>query len=486
MINTHYGKIPPQNIEIEECLLTNMIMSGNKAIDQFINELNEELFYKEDNQDLFRIIVGLYRKNKVIDFNTVLDQCRIEGKDTGHLTDLIMSDRLQSTSYSELTNKDYINRLQQKYVRRRAITMIQELDQKVYDEMTHDLEMYSVIEDAYEEIANIVNGKSEISTFDEVLKLSLTKLQDRTQDRLSGIIAGVHTGIDELNTMIAGWQNGELIVIAARPSMGKTAMALHFAQSAAERGKPVLIFSLEMSKNKLADRIILGESDVESKQYNHGNLDQKEQLQVSEAAQKLSSLPIYIDDKSGINIDYITSICRLNVRKNAVKLVVIDYLQLIDMPNDKGATRDQTIGIVTRKLKALSKELDIPIILLSQLNRSLETRTSKIPQLADLRESGNIEQDADLVIFLYRPAYYKILVDESGKPTDNLLMLITAKYRNGAMYDIPLWHNDTLTKFKGYDSGTQKLPFNFPKGIEPNQSFDYGKQQEITGIAEPF
>ena len=125
MINTHYGKIPPQNIEIEECLLTNMIMSGNKAIDQFINELNEELFYKEDNQDLFRIIVGLYRKNKVIDFNTVLDQCRIEGKDTGHLTDLIMSDRLQSTSYSELTNKDYINRLQQKYVRRRAITMIQ-------------------------------------------------------------------------------------------------------------------------------------------------------------------------------------------------------------------------------------------------------------------------------------------------------------------------------------------------------------------------
>jgi replicative DNA helicase len=227
-------------------------------------------------------------------------------------------------------------------------------------------------------------------------------------------------------------------------------MALHFSEAAARNQSPVLFFSLEMADYKLTDRSLIGEANIDSYNYHHASVNQIDYNLIHEKAAYLSNLKIYYDEKSGIDVDYIVSASRLAKRKLEIELIIIDYLQLIDMRERPGQTRDQAIGNVTRKLKQLSKEIQVPIILLSQLNRSLEGRQSKEPNLSDLRESGNIEQDADVVLMLFRPAYYH-MEQYANKPTDNVLWILTQKYRNGAKTDIAITHNNTLTKFSDSD-----------------------------------
>jgi replicative DNA helicase len=278
---------------------------------------------------------------------------------------------------------------------------------------------------------------------------SIDKLFERIEIRESGKLPGINTGLRQLNNMLAGWQNGELYVIAARPGMGKTALALHFAEHAALNGAAVLFFSLEMADYKLTDRMIIGRSGIESAKYHHADVNNLDRDNLINQAGAIANMPIYFDEQSGIDIDYISATSRIAARKKDIRMIIIDYLQLIDMKERPGQTRDQAIGNVTRKLKQISKELNVPILLLSQLNRTVEGRADKEPNLSDLRESGNIEQDADVVLMLYRPAYYKVETYENIS-SDNMLWILTKKYRNGLAINIGVKHNDSLTRFDNY------------------------------------
>jgi replicative DNA helicase len=438
--------IPPHNPEIEKALLRNIITVGNAAVDEIIHLLKTpELFYNDKNRSLYNAIIDLHRKNSTIDFLTIAEK---DPNLSDYVLDIVADAAI--TPVSDLTNADYINILQQKWVKRRAIEAVYKFQQKIFDVTVADAEAYYEIEKTYQQMADILHGKQNIASMQETVNQSVEKLYERIEIRKSGKLPGINTGLRPLNIMIAGWQQGELYVIAARPGMGKTALALHFAQAAATESHAVLFFSLEMAKYKLTDRLIIGETGINSSTYHHAEINNLDQENILAKANYLSKLPIFFDEAAGIDIDYITSTSRIAKRKNEISLIIIDYLQLIDMREKPGQSRDQAIGIVTRKLKQLSKELEIPIILLSQLNRAVEARADKEPTLADLRESGNIEQDADVVLMLYRPAYYKI-PEYRKYNTDESLWILTKKYRNGLAQDIEVKHNKTLTKFSNYD-----------------------------------
>jgi len=446
--------LTPANIEIEKALLRNIITVGKSAMDDVAHLLKtSDLFYDERNKQLFNLIHKLYRSNMTIDMFTLT-----EGADENtinYVMDLITESNAVIT-IGQNTNADYINILQQKYVKRRAIEAFYDLQKKLFDTLAPDYEAYYTIEKAYQQMSEILHGKHTIAPISEIVQKSIEKLNERIEIRNSGKLPGIHTGLKGMNEMIAGWQSGELYVIAARPGMGKTALALHFAEHAARNGSPVLFFSLEMADYKLTDRMIIGETGIISSKYHQGDINHLDVENIILKAGYISSLNIYFDEQSGIDIDYIVSASRLAVRKKDIKMIIIDYLQLINMKLKPGQTRDQAIGEVTRCLKQISKELNIPVLLLSQLNRSLESRSNKEPNLADLRESGNIEQDADAVFMLYRPAYYNdsSFLFEKGLPSDkeNILGIMTGKYRNGLGIDIMVEHNPTLTKFYDYGS----------------------------------
>jgi len=459
--------LTPASIEIEKALLRNIITVGKSAMDDVAHLLKtSELFYDERNKQLFNLINKLYKSNMTIDMFTLT-----EGADENtinYVMDLI-TESTTVVTIGQNTNADYINILQQKYVKRRAIEAFYDMQKKLFDTLAPDYEAYYTIEKAYQQMSEILHGKHTIATMAETIQKSIDKLNERIEIRKSGKLPGINTGLERLNYMIAGWQTGELYVIAARPGMGKTALALSFAENAAKNGSPVLFFSLEMADYKLTDRMLIGVSNSDSDKYHHGAIyDEKykrytiiDTSAIIEASKQISWLPIYFDEQSGVDIDYIVASCRLAVRKKEIRMIIIDYLQLIDMKEKPGQTRDQAIGNVTRKMKQISKELNIPIILLSQLNRSVESRGSKVPNLSDLRESGNIEQDADAVFMLYRPDYYddkefsKQKLNTIPENKKNLIWLLTKKYRNGSAIDIVIEHNNTLTKFFNYGSATE-------------------------------
>lgn len=436
--------------EIEKALLRNLITIGTGAIDSLAGALRtSDLFYKPENRTLFEIIMKLHRSNKTIDIFTIGEEAA-KADETLHDYVLNLITENTTAAVSAHTNADYINLLQQKYVKRRSTQAFYELQKHLFDPLAAEYEAYYVLEKAYQQMSEIITGRKTANPMSEVIQKSIGKLMERIEIRASGKLPGINTGLQKLNTMLSGWQAGELYIIASRPGMGKTALTLHFAEHAARYRHPVLFFSLEMADYKLTDRLIIGESGIESRKYHQANINHLERDNIINSAAYLSKLPVYFDEQSGIDIDYLVSASRVARRKHDIELIIIDYLQLIDMKERPGQTRDQAIGNVTRKLKQLSKELEIPIILNSQLNRSLEARASKEPTLADLRESGNIEQDADVVLMLFRPAYYDMETYNS-KTTRNKLYILTKKYRNGDRLDIEIEHNDTLTKF--FDNG---------------------------------
>lgn len=439
------GRVPAQAIEIEQAVLNNFASYGAQAIDQVVGMIKSpDLFYKDDHKELFKVIMRLYRENRTIDINTLF----VATAEKHDLRIALLDITSKSTNGNITSMKEYIMILLDKYIHRRAVMANYEMGQKLVDDDPH--EAYMALEKAHTEVAEILNGKDKVRLLGDVIKTSLQKLDERIAINKSGKLPGIDTGFKKLNSMTAGWQKGDMVVIAGRPGMGKTAIALHFAQVAAADGVPVLMFSLEMADYRMADRLVIGESQVNSYAYAHGKLNSLDRDAVWAQSNNLAHLPIYIDEASGVDVEYITSLSRTMKRKNDVGMVIIDYLQLVDMKQKGGETRDQAIGNVTRKLKQLAKELEVPVMLLSQLNRALEARSSKEPTLADLRESGNIEQDADIVTLLYRPAYYDI-PEYRGHPSDNMLWLNTEKHRNGNPEHIGVSHNQTLTRFTNYE-----------------------------------
>jgi len=441
--------IPPNIPEIEEAVLGALLIETS-AFDK-VSFLQPDMFYKMSHQDIYEAIVFLNKNNKPVDILTVTEKLRSLAKleEVGgpfYVTQL--SSRVASSAHIEY----HAMLIKQKYMQRKAIELSHIIQKQAYDE-TEDIG--DVLFNAGKELERLQEdfiGGNGIRQFTEILQDTYKDIQRRVSLYAAGGQTGVTTGLADLNRITSGWQGSELIVIAARPAMGKTAMALHFAKSAASSGVPVALFSLEMSDISLSNRLLLSECDIIPENLKSGKLDDNDFQKIDQSVNNLYRLPLWVDDNASISMSYIRSKCRLLHKKKRCGMVIIDYLQLATGDRTRNSNREQEISSMSREAKLIAKELNVPVLLLSQLNREVDKRTDKQPQLSDLRESGAIEQDADMVIFINRPEKYgKTITDNAGNPVKNVGELIIAKYRNGAVGTVKFKHNDSLTRIYDCD-----------------------------------
>ena len=432
------AKIPPHDIDAEQAVLGSML-TDKEAVNAAIESLKEDAFYRDDNRIIFQAIVNLYSKSEPIDIITLKDE--LESMDKfeqvgGYEYLASLPDKVPTTANVQ----KYIKIVEEKSILRNLIKTANEIIELGYDP-TEDVE--DIMDGAEKKIFDIMQSKNQkgYTPIKDVLVESFTKLEELYNRKQH--ITGVPTGFAELDYKTAGLHGSELILVAARPAMGKTAFALNLATNAALRGNaPVAIFSLEMSKDQLVNRILCSEAMVDSNKVRTGKLDEDDWVKLAGAIGPLSEAEMYIDDTPGISVMEIRTKCRkLKMEKN-IGLVVIDYLQLVQ-GNKRTASREQEISEISRSLKILAKEINVPVIALSQLSRAVEQRPDHRPMLSDLRESGSIEQDADLVGFLYRDDYYN---KEAKNDATSISEFIIAKHRSGPQATIQLlFKKDTST-----------------------------------------
>ncbi len=438
------GKLPPQAIEIEEAVLGALMLERN-SLYKAVDILRPEVFYKEANQEIYNAILELFSENKPIDILTVTNQLRDKVKldivgGAHYITNL--TTRVQSSD-----NVEYHSRLLlEKYIKRDIIRLGSEMTNQAYEDSTDALELLDSANIRLTGLNDFIDRKK-AQKFGDVLDESLKKIQDAIIS--DNHITGIPSGFIDLDKVTHGWQESDLIILAARPGMGKTALAIRLvAETAIKNNIPCAFFSLEMSNIQLIQRIQAGESLTYLEKIRSGELSSESYEKVKSASQKMSSAPLYIDDTPALKlIELRAKVYNLIVRYG-IKMFVVDYIQLMD---STGNTRNEEVGRISRGLKAIAKEFNMPVIALSQLSRAVENRGGeKRPQLSDLRESGDIEQDADLVIFLYRPEYYKIELDSTGKSLKGVCELIIAKHRNGRLKDIWLTFDGNKQMFYDY------------------------------------
>lgn len=432
------GKVPPHDIEAEQAILGCMLTDKDSVIDA-IEVLKEDAFYREDNRAIYSAILSLYSKSEPIDLITVKAELVEAGnfERVGGLEYLAsLPERVPTTS-----NVDkYIKIVEEKAMLRSLIMSANDLVALGYDE-TEDVDiLMDMAEKKVFELAQKKNTKG-YTPLKDVLVESFEKLEELYNQK--GRISGLSTGFMDLDLKTSGLHNSDLIIVAARPAMGKSAFAINIATNiAVQSGKGVAIFNLEMSKEQVGNRILCSEAMVDSNKIRTGQIEDDDWVKLASTLSRLSEAPIYIDDTAGISIMEIRAKCRkLKIEKD-IGLVVIDYLQLIQGSGKRNASREQEISEISRSLKILAKELDIPVIALSQLSRGVEKRDDKRPMLSDLRESGAIEQDADIVMFLYRDDYYN---EDSEKK--NVAEVILAKHRGGSTGTVDLAWLPSYTKF---------------------------------------
>ena len=433
------GKVPPHDLEAEQAIIGSML-TDKDAVISAIEVLKEDDFYREDNKAIYSAILNLYNRAEPIDIITVKAELESMGKfeKVGGLEYLAeLPEKVPTTANA----MKYIKIVEEKSTLRRLIKTANEIIELGYSP-TEDVE--DIMEGAEKKIFNIMQDKSQKSytPIKDALVESFTKLEELYNRKQH--ITGVPSGFTELDYRTAGFHGSELILIAARPAMGKTAFALNIAANAALKGNTaVAVFSLEMSKEQLVNRILCSESMVDSNKVRTGKLEEDDWTKLAGTIGPLSGAEIYIDDTPGINIMEIRAKCRkLKLEKN-IGMVVIDYLQLIQgSGNRRSGSREQEISEISRSLKILAKELDVPVIALSQLSRAAEQRPDHRPMLSDLRESGAIEQDADIVMFLYRDDYYN---QDSEKK--DIAEVIIAKHRGGSTGTVELLWLGSYTKF---------------------------------------
>ncbi len=441
------GKVPPNDVEAEQAIIGSML-TDKDAVISAIEVLKPDDFYREDNKTIYESILNLYNRSEPIDIITVRAELESMGRldNVGGLEYLAeLPEKVPTTANA----MKYIKIVEEKAALRKLIKTANEIIELGYNP-TEDVD--DIMEGAEKKIFNIMQDKDQkgYSPLKDVLVESFTKLEELYNRKQH--ITGVPSGFTDLDYRTAGFHGSELILIAARPAMGKTAFALNIATNAALRANvPVAVFSLEMSKEQLVNRILCSESMVDSNKVRTGKLDEDDWTKLAETIGPLSEAEMYIDDTPGINIMEIRAKCRkLKIEKN-IGLVVIDYLQLIQGTNKRNGSREQEISEISRSLKILAKELDVPVIALSQLSRAAEQRPDHRPMLSDLRESGAIEQDADIVMFLYRDDYYN---EDSEKK--NIAEVIIAKHRGGSTGTVELLWLGNYTKFvniaKGFDN----------------------------------
>ena len=432
------GKIPPHDIEAEQAVIGSMLTDFD-AVVTAIEMLKPEDFYREDNKLIYVAIVSLFNKGEPVDLITVKSELESMGKfeNVGGIEYLAeLPDKVPTTA--NVTK--YIKIVEEKSTLRQLIKTANEIIDLGYD-TTEDVD--TIIEGAEKKIFDTIQNKNTKSytPLKDVLVESFTQLEELYNRKQH--VTGVPSGFTELDYKTAGFHGSELILIAARPAMGKSAFVLNIATNAALKANtPVAIFSLEMSKEQMVNRILCSEAMVDSNKVRTGKLEEDDWTKLAEAIGPLSEAEIYIDDTPGISVTEIRSKCRkLKMEKN-IGLVIIDYLQLVQASSRRGGSREQEISEISRSLKILAKEIDVPVIALSQLSRAVEQRPDHRPMLSDLRESGAIEQDADLVMFLYRDDYYN---PESEKK--NIAEVIIAKHRGGSTGTLDLLWLGSYTKF---------------------------------------
>ncbi len=438
--NMVFGKVPPQAKELEEAVL-GAIMLEKSAFDTVIEILKPDCFYGEANQRIFKAMISLAQKTLPIDLLTVVEELKIKEE-----LDLVGGpyyvSKLTNAVVSSANIEAHSRIVLQKFIQRELIRISGEIIGDAYEDST---DVFDLLDDAESKLFEITNNhlRKNFDDINTVLVKTIQRIEDmRNRDE---DITGVASGFPSLDKLTYGWQPTDLIVLAARPSVGKTAFALNLARSAAlSPTKPtaVAFFSLEMSAGQLVQRILSAESEIWLEKISRGKLEEHEMKQLyKRGIERLSNAPIFIDDTAALNIFELRAKCRRLKNKHNVGLIIIDYLQLMSGAGDsKNGNREQEISRISRDLKGLAKELQVPIIALSQLSREVEKRKegAKIPQLSDLRESGAIEQDADMVMFLYRPEYYDITANEMGESNKGETYVKIAKHRNGSLDTIKL------------------------------------------------
>lgn len=432
------GKIPPQDIEAEQAVLGSML-TDQDAVIAAIEVLKEDDFYREDNKIIYTALLNIYNRAEPIDIITLKSELSSMGKleAVGGLEYIAqLPDKVPTTANVER----YVKIVEEKSMLRNLVKTANEIINLGYDETENVEDIMDVAEKKIFDVMQRKNSKG-YTPIKDILIDSFTQLENLYNQK--GSITGVPSGFVELDRKTAGLHGSELILIAARPAMGKTAFALNIGTYAATRaGCPVAIFSLEMSKEQLANRILCSEALVDSNKVRTGELEDEEWGKLAQTSGELSTAEIYVDDTPGISVMEIRAKCRkLKLEKN-IGLVIIDYLQLVQGSNKRNGSREQEISEISRSLKILAKEIGVPVIALSQLSRAVEQRPDHKPMLSDLRESGAIEQDADLVMFLYRDDYYN---PESEKK--DIAEVIIAKHRGGSLGTAELLWLGSYTKF---------------------------------------
>ena len=448
-INPDFGRMPPQATDLEEAVL-GAIMLEKDAIIAIMDILKPQSFYKEVHQKIYQVIIDLSGKHEPVDILTVTEAL----KKTGQLEEIggalyitQLTSRVASAAHLEF----HARIVAQKFIQRELIRVSSEIQAKAFDE-SHDVD--ELLDYSEQELFKIAEGniKKETVKINLLIRDAINQIEEASKREDS--LSGVPSGFTKLDRITSGWQKSDLIIIAARPSMGKTAFVLSMARNiAVDHNRPVAFFSLEMASIQLVNRLIVSETELPSERIRNGRLEPWEWEQLDYRIKNLVESSIYIDDTPAISIFELRAKCRRLKNLYDVQLIVIDYLQLMSGTPETRGNREQEVSAISRSLKGIAKELNVPIIALSQLNRSVELRAgNKKPQLSDLRESGAIEQDADLVIFIHRPEKYGIDVDENQNSLKGIAEIIVAKHRNGAVGEVALKFKEEFAKFSELDS----------------------------------
>ncbi len=482
IISLERGKIPPQAVDLEEVVLGAM-MIDKKGVDEVIDILHPDVFYKDAHRYVYEAIFKLFETSEPVDLLTVSAQLKKDGRLEsigGDFYLIKLTQKVASSAHIEFHARIIL----QKYIQRSLIKISNEIIEDAYDDGT---DVFDLLDNAESKLYDVTQGNLKRSA--ETAQNLVIQAKKRIEEIANKEgLSGIPSGFDNVDKLTSGWQPSDLIIVAARPGMGKTALTLSMARNmAVNSGIPVAFFSCEMSSVQLITRLISSETGLSSEKLRTGRLEKHEWEQLNVKVKALENAPLFIDDTPSLSIFDLRAKARRLASQHGIKLIIIDYLQLMTAgSNQKGGNREQEISTISRNLKALAKELNVPVIALSQLSRAVETRGgSKRPILSDLRESGAIEQDADIVSFIYRPEYYKIdeWDDEERTPTQGQAEFIVAKHRNGGLDTIRLKFVGNLGKFDNLDDFDS--PFEFQSKMNANEANPF-LTKNLPNIDEAF
>ena len=450
----------PQAVELEQSVIGTLIMEPDR-LTEVVGILSPESFCDDRNSFIYKTLIEMFDQNTPVDLYNVGKRC--DGSSLfGGRTGTLYASECTCKVGSGVNLLFQAQIIQQRYIARLLMYAGSKISTLAGDDTKDVADVLDESNKLIDKINALSFGCSAGQPLRDRLTESLKLAEQRQAAYLGGSPTGIPTGISDLNRLTGGWRGSQLIILAARPAMGKTALMLHFAKSAALNGTPVCIFSLEMSHVSLSDRLLLSECEVEVNRFRNGDLSGDDWRQLNEASAQLEKLPIHVDDNAVVSMRYIKTRCHILKKQGKCGLIMIDYLQLADTSTkERNRNREQEIAQASRQAKIIAKELDVPVVLLSQLSRECEKRADKQPQLSDLRESGAIEQDADVVGFIFRPAYYGLDRIETLKygniSTSGLGIINIAKQRDGATGLVAFSHNPSMTKIGDFQEN--KTPF---------------------------